>query len=284
MWLFLVGSIGFWMWVGVQGGHRPPEAVEQPNPALHALITFFFGAFFLMAGVGAYFVIVFTTGLTFNFTRPIWEALKVKVYFANIIVSVLVGLGLGFGVASFLSPVLRGFGLQPGAAHTLPVLVIMGAFLTANVWVQIFAPLEKRAIGKRLVAQGITGEQLRGAIFVGLSNPASGFTKRFAAIEEDIGALWVGPDLLVYYGDKESFSVTRDQVVEIERRADNRSTTLLGGVAHVILHLRLADGGERQLRLHTEGRWTLGQKRKAMDALAASIVRWHTSGVAAPAA
>ena len=99
--------------------------------------------------------------------------------------------------------------------------------------------------------------------------------KRFAAIEEDMGALWVVPDLLMYRGDSEQFDLTREQLVQMERKADTRSTSVLGGIAHVILHARLPDNSIRQIRLHTEGHWTMGGKRKAMDALAEAIARWQ---------
>jgi hypothetical protein len=46
-------------------------------------------------------------------------------------------------------------------------------------------------------------------------------------------------------------------------------------VGATILHVKLADGSVRQIRLHTEGHWTMGRKRKAMDALADAIARWH---------
>ena len=36
-------------------------------------------------------------------------------------------------------------------------------------------------------------------------------------------------------------------------------------------------GGERQIRLHIEGLWTLGQSRRAMDELAHSISQWKAS-------
>jgi hypothetical protein len=90
-----------------------------------------------------------------------------------------------------------------------------------------------------------------------------------------MGALWVGPEQLIYWGDGEQFSIPRGQIVEIERKADNRSTTMLAGIAHVILHVRLPDGSVRQIRLHVEGLATMGQKRRTMDALADAISHWY---------
>jgi hypothetical protein len=42
-------------------------------------------------------------------------------------------------------------------------------------------------------------------------------------------------------------------VVQIERRADNRGQTVLGGIRYVILHLAQPGSGERHVRLHIEG-------------------------------
>jgi hypothetical protein len=165
--------------------------------------------------------------------------------------------------------------MDAGLANMLPVMLMIVGVQLVQLWVLIWSPLEKRIITQRLAALGITPAQLQSAALVGLSNPASGLAKRFAAIEEDMGALWVGPDLLIYRGDNEQFDITREQLVQMERKADNRSTSVLGGIAHIILHVKLADGSVRQIRLHTEGHWTMGQKRKAMDALADAIARWH---------
>ena len=66
----------------------------------------------------------------------------------------------------------------------------------------------------------------------------------------------------MYWGDGERFAVTREQVLQIERR-------------HVILRLALSGVGERQVRLHVEGLSTLGHKRRVMDRLAQQLETWH---------
>jgi hypothetical protein len=93
-----------------------------------------------------------------------------------------------------------------------------------------------------------------------------------------MGALWVGPEQLIYWGDGEQFGIRREQIVAIERKADNRSTTMLAGITHVILHVKLPDGSVRKIRLHVEGLVTMGQKRRTMDALAEAINHWHSGG------
>ena len=154
-------------------------------------------------------------------------------------------------------------------------MAVLILFQVMQLWVLIWSPVERRTIVKRLAALGITPAHLQGATLVGLSNPASGLAKRFAAIEEDMGALWITPQQLMFRGDVEQFDLNREQVVEIERRGDNRSTTALAGIAHVILHVRLPDGGIRVIRLHVEGLWTMGQKKKVMNKLAEAIAQWH---------
>jgi hypothetical protein len=152
----------------------------------------------------------------------------------------------------------------------------------AQVFILIWAPLESRLIRKRMAALNIRPEQLQYAVLIGISNPLSSSLKKFGAVEEDVGALWINPGPLVYYGDKEQFSIGREQLVQIERKADAGSTTMLMGIAHVILHVRFADGNDRQIRLHTEGLWTMNQKRRAMDELAERIAQWHAAPSPAP--
>ena len=253
---------------------RMPQE-EPAGPVVHSVFSLIVGGFFVALGVAAYLAVIFTGCFTFNYAHPVWLAVKGKQFFVNIIVTVLLALGAGFAVSAFFGPVLAMLGLEPGLANMLPVMLMVGVLQVVQLWVLIWSPVERHIITKRLAALGITPAHLQSAAMVGLSNPASGFIKRFGAIEEDMGALWVGPDQLIYYGDSEQFGIAREQLVQMERRADNRSTSMLGGIAHIILHVKLPAGDIRQIRLHTEGHWTMGLKRKAMDALAEAITRWH---------
>jgi len=252
-------------------------AVDSEPQVFRGIFFTLVSYLFLGLGVAGYVLCVFTACLTFDFTRPVWSFVKKKLYVANIFVPLAASLGVGFGWAPFLSPVLKAAGLEAGMANVLPVVGVVMLFQVAQMWILIWAPLEKRLIEKRLLARGISASQMRTGVLVGLSNPASGMLKRFGAIEEDMGMLWVGPDQLTYWGDGENFSLTRDQVVQIERKADARSTTMLAGIAHVVLHVNGVGDTQRQVRLHTEGLLTMGQKRQAMDRLADAIIRWHSS-------
>ena len=265
----------FWWNGGL--AHRPMEESEAPAGGLvHSIFYFMAGAFFLVLGVSGYFVVILTACMTFDFRHPVWGEVKGKQYVANIIVPVALGLGGGFMLSAFLQVPLRRMGLDAGMANMLPLLVVIVGFQVAQMWVLIWSPVERQMILKRLKAQGVTEEHLRSATLVGLSNPASGLAKRFAAIEEDMGAMWVTPDLLMYRGDREQWDLRRDQVTAIERKTDSHSTTMLAGIAHVILHVLQPDGSVRQIRLHVEGLWTMGRKKSVMNALADRIANWHT--------
>ena len=280
MWLAMVGAIALLAILAFWWNHRPTPVEEQPEgPAgtlMHSVFFLFVGGFFLVAGLMAYLAVIFTGCFTFDYRRPVWAAVKTKQFLVNIMVTVTLALGLGFALAAFLAPVLTASGLDAGMANILPVMFMVVGLQIAQLWVLMWSPVEKHIITRRLAALGITPAQLQTAVLIGLSNPASGMAKRFAAIEEDMGAMWVGPEQLIYYGDSEQFSINREQIVEMERKADNRSTTVLGGIAHVILHVKQADGSGRQIRLHTEGLWTMGRKRRAMDALAEAIAGWQS--------
>ena len=282
MWLLMVTAIVVLAGLAFWWTHRPTpalETAEEPSGIVVRSIFFLVvGGFFLVGGAVAYLAIIFTGCFTFDYRQPVWDSVKTKQFLANIVVIVAVALGLGFALAAFLAPVLTALRLNAGMANLLPVMAMVVGVQIVQLWVLIWSPVERHIITKRLAAQGITPEQLQSATLVGLSNPASGLVKRFAAIEEDMGALWIGPDLLMYRGDREQFDLTRQQLAQMERKADTRSTTVLGGIAHVILHVRLPDGSLRPIRLHTEGHWTMGGKRRAMDALAEAIAGWQGAG------
>ncbi len=257
----------------------PPgeTAAPEDNSMVRTIFFGVLGVFTLGCGVAGYIVAIFTNCLTFNFNHPVWANMKLKKYFLNIFVTVGLSVGPGLILAGILGPILAGaFGLPVAQASLLPMLGFIVLFQVFQLWILIWTPVYRRMIQKRLAAMGITKEQLQQGILAGLSDPASGRGKRFAAIEEDMGALWVAPDRLAFRGDVEQFDLTRDQIAEIERKEDKGSTSMLAGIAHVILHVRLPDGSIRRIRLHTEGQWTMGQKRHAMDGLAYTITNWYS--------
>jgi hypothetical protein len=288
VWLLVLGSVIFWIifWAIYRKNHAPPGS-DQPvslsgdrvDLFAHIFVMGFLAVFFLMLGIGGYFLAILTQGLTFNFNQPIWATLKVKIWFANLLVVLAVGLGVGFLASAFFTPLLAQAGVSPELSGFLPIMVGLGVVQLLSVWVLLWAPLEKRSIAKRMAALGITPEQRATGIYLGLSNPDQrSVTKRFAAIEEDIGMLWIAPDRLVYYGDARQMNITREQLVSVERMVDGRSTTALSGTAHVILNFHTPDGLLNRVRLHTEGVLTMGGKRAAMESLNAKIEAWRTAG------
>jgi hypothetical protein len=259
-----------------------PEETEVPedNPVAHAIFFLVFGAFTLACGVMAYVIVLLTSAFTFNFNQQIWKGAKTTLFVCNYFVIVGIAVGLGLLTAAFFGPVFRGIGLPTAQANLLPMFGAIIVFQIVQLWVLIWAPVEKRLITNRLAAMGITKEQLKNATLVGLSNPSTPRRRQLGIIEEDVGALWVTADRLAYRGDVEEFDLARDHIVQIERQAMKRSNTMLAGIEHVILHVQIGDGSIRQVRLHVEGLWSLGQKRLAMDALAYAITNWH-AGVTA---
>jgi hypothetical protein len=285
MWVIFLGNIAFWSCFALWSHRNEPAtpATENAPDAVRTIFMVVLGVISLIGGIGGYLLIIFTNCFTFKFTKPIWREMKAKVYFANIYVILAGALGIGLILSGFTSPKLEHMGLNPTMASMLPVLLIVAVVQIILLWVLVWSPLEKRLITKRLLAQGLTPAQIQNGTLVGLSDATRSSFKKFGAIEDDIGALWLGPGELVFWGDNERFSIRRDQVLALERKADAGSTSMLAGTTHPILHVRLPDGTERQIRLHCEGHGTRGKQRAAIDRLAAAIEQWHGSPVAVPA-
>ncbi|HWX22246.1 MAG TPA: hypothetical protein VN578_20280 [Candidatus Binatia bacterium] len=282
MWAIFLGFtlcvFAFLLWA-----HKEqPARTEPDSEPLHGVVNVILGGFFLVAGVVAYAVLLASNCFTFNFQHPVWAETKAKLYFANIVVLTAFGLGLGFGISPLIGPALSRSGVSGEVALLGPVMGALVVLQIARVFVLIWAPVERRLIRKRLQARGITAAQLDAAMLVGISDPTRSSFKKFASVEDDLGALWIGPEQLVYWGDTQQFGVTREQLVQSERKADTGGTSMLGGLTHLILHVRKPEGSEQQIRLHTEGHWTMAAKRRAMDQLDAGIAKWHGSAVQSP--
>ena len=277
-WALIVGvtvfSVIFWFNLQGRPGSEGDSAEGSAPSLLHSLVLFGLGGFGLLAGAVAYLIVIQTQCFTFNFRRPVWSSAKDKIYVANILVPVIFMIGVGLLLAALVTPLLEQSGFSKDAAWLTPIIGSIVVLQLALVWVNLWAPLEKRLIARRLAAQGITPEQMQSVSFVGLSDPSRSSLKKFSMVEDDVGMLWVDAERLIYVGDKEQFDLTPEQVLAAERKVDAASTTALSGTAHLILRVRRPDGAERQIRLHTEGVWTLGQKRTAMNALAQRINEW----------
>lgn len=285
LWLLLIGNLGFWFWFWSDSSSRDVSPVPEveTGPALVRLVgLLLIGGFFLVVGIGAYAIVIATNCFTFDFTRPFFPAFKGKLYLAKIIVPILVSVGAGLLLAAGLDPVLRGFGVGGQMAFMLPLFIVLVPMQIAQMWVNIWTPLTKRLITRRLLARGLQPVHLQGAWWIGVSDPQRSSFKKLTLVEDDVGALWIGGEQLVYWGDADQFAIQPDQIVQLERRADAGSTSMLSGTAHVILHVQSPEG-LRQIRFHTEGHWTLGQSRRAMDALGAAIAQWQARTQPAPA-
>jgi len=286
MWILMIGvmlilavAAGCWLFLRQRDGG---PALDEPGPDLPGTIVLLvIGIFFTGAGVTGYATVVLTNCLTFDFTRPVYRDFKGKLFFANIIVPLLLGLGPGLVIGLLVRPLLEGFGLKPTMALYLPGLAMVALTQIVQLWVLIWAPVEKRLIMKRLMARGLSDAQLQAGLFVGISDAAKSSLRKFGGIEDDLGVLWVGPQQLIYWGDNDEFAFNRGDIT-LERRTDNASVTILGGVAHLILNVQAPEGASRQIRLHSEGYWTLGRSRRAMDAMAEAVTRWHETPVVPP--
>jgi len=278
-WLIFVGITVTWIAFLVWRRQNSPAPAETPPAFVTAIISLVAGGFFFVAGAVSYAILLFTDCFTFNFKAPVWSGFKARVYLANIVVLTGFALGIGFGITPLVSPLLMAFGMSGQMAFFVPVMGMVVVLQIARVFVLIWSPVETRLITKRLQARGLTAAQLQTALPVGISNPLNSSFKKMSRVEEDIGALWIGPEQLVYYGDSGDFAVTRELLAQIERKADSGGTSMLGGITHLILHVREANGSERQIRFHMEGQWTMGGKGRAMDELEERIVHWHAGTV-----
>jgi hypothetical protein len=174
-----------------------------------------------------------------------------------------------------VTPILMMIGLSWTISLIAPLLgtFVLVQFLT--IWVNIWKPLEKSIVKRRMAACGVSDADIESGICIGISDPAKSSFKKMTMVEEDIGMLWLWDNELAYIGDTYGLNIGRKQLIEVQRAADAGSMSAYGGNVHVILRFRTIDGVERRTRLHTEGFWTMGGRAKASDSLAEKLVCWQ---------
>jgi hypothetical protein len=252
-----------------------PAPAASPDPVVHILLMAG-GIVFAVLGAALYGVVLVTSCFTFNFQKPFLKSYGPKLWVLNVVV----GLLLQAAVAFMMAPVLFEILFRHLPAQVALLTAFLAPFVVANlvmVWLSIWTPLEWILIKRRLAARGIPREHLATGMCMGLSDPSKSSFKKFTLVEEDMGMLWINPDMLRYRGDSIDFDIRRDQLLEIERRADAGSTSSYFGAAHVIIRFAQDDATEQRQRLHTEGNWTQTGKAKALNDLAERLSTWKSS-------
>lgn len=271
----LLGStLGLWL------AHRlggTPQAAPPPAGLVavaHAMVLFVAGVVAIGLGLGAYFVVLHTVCFTSDFHRPVFRGLKGKLYVSNIVVQLLFAIGVGALLSALLSPLLSSIAL-PGAVVTIgPFLVGVVGVQLLMIWIQIWAPLERRLIEERLAALGVTPDRMATGLPVGVSDPSKSSLKKLTLVEDDVGLLWLDEDALRYVGDERRLELSTAAVRGIDQKADAGSAAALGGVVNPVLSYEV-DGAVRQVRFHPEGHWTLSAAARACDELAAALSGWR---------
>ena len=177
-----------------------------------------------------------------------------------------------------LTPMLIYAGLGQMLSYLLPLLVPFLVVQLSMAWLNVWTPLDKSMISRRLQMLGVSKDQIDAGCTVGVSDPSRSSLKKLTMVEDDVGILWIGPDQLVYRGDSQNFTLHRDQLIAIERTTDAGSMVAYAGGANPVLRYRQSDGGECAVRLHMEGAWTLGASAKSLDALSDRLDAWHNGG------
>jgi hypothetical protein len=268
--LFMIGGIAVGLFLS--GGPKP-----IPQPALFSyVVAYIAAAGFLVIGLTAYLVCIVTSGLTFNFTKPVYRGYAHRRRIMNLIVPLL----FYAAFAAICAPPIASALLRWFAPTAIGIIAFFAPFMIAQfigIWIDLWSPMDVMFIRRRLHAIGIKQDQLSNAWLIGLSNATVKKSGVGGLVEDDFGALWVAPLALIYCGDQHNFSISREDLVQVEQKAHPRSSASMFGVRHVLLHFNDAEGAENHIYLHIEGAWNMSRYRVRCDRLAEAIVSWSKS-------
>ena len=264
---------------------RSDRSVPAAPPPLATVWVVFaaIGGIVALLGAAIYGIVLSTCCFTFDFTRPYTPSLGAKLWPANLIVQLLFATGFSLIAAPPLVALFWGV-LPPEVALPTAFLLPFVVLQLFAVWLQIWSPLEVRMVRRRMRALGVLPDRLAAGMPVGISSHRPKLRKLFSMnVEEDVGLLWFDADRLVYFGDRAPWSLTRDELLAVERDAHKMATSSYFGAVHVVLHYRTA-GGEGRIRLHTQGDWNQTARRRALDELADRLTSWQSGGSPQPRA
>ena len=244
-------------------------------PAFAIILFIVMGLFFSFTGMISYAVVLATNCFTFKYDRPVWlKGFTLRLRLANIFVPLLLLLGIGSLATVLFGSILTIIGVTLKAAILIPFFCILvpGQFFLA--WFNIWVPIEKTLIRKRLSAIGIAPERMNEGFYAGISDPSvSSFAK--GLIEDDVGMMWLDADAIVYQGDARRMEIKRSQLVQIERTVDKGSMAAYAGAVHVILVWQDEKGVHNRTRIHTMNCFTLSGIARSLDKLADDLKIWQ---------
>ncbi|MCX6986293.1 MAG: hypothetical protein NT118_16335 [Lentisphaerae bacterium] len=260
--------------------HPQPGAASAKTglsgmPAFAIILFIVMGMFFSFTGMISYAVVLATNCLTFKYDRPVWlKGFTLRLRLANIFVPLLLLLGIGSLATVLFGSILTIIGVPLQAAILIPFFCVLvpGQFLLA--WFNIWMPIEKTLIRKRLSAIGIAPGRMNEGFYAGISDPSvSSFAK--GLIEDDVGMMWLDADAIVYQGDARRLEIKRGQLVQIERKVDKGSMAAYAGAVHVILVWQDDKGAQNRTRIHVMNCFTLTGIARSLDKLADDLKRWQ---------
>jgi len=244
------------------------------GPLANVALTAAFGT--LAAAVVVYVVVLLTNCFTFDFSRPFFAKFKKKLYLINIVVSLGLSLAIGFFVSVPVTPILVRLGLPEPLPFIAPLLISLISVQLILIWVNIWVPLDRTVLRKRLAMLGIDPITFAKGILIGISDPARSSFKKLTLVEDDVGVLWIEPARLVYRGDTEDLELKRENIISIECKADAGSMASYAGAVFPILRYRNTDGIEGSIRLHDWGSWSLGSLSKSLRFLSSKLESWYS--------
>lgn len=256
---------------GAAGGRTGAEGV----PAIAIILFMAMGVFFSFIGVVSYVIVLATNCFTFKYDKPVWlTGFTLRLRLTNIFVPLFLILGIGSLATVFFGTILAIVGLPLKIALLLPFFCVLvpGQFFLA--WFNIWAPIDKSLIRKRLSGIGISPERMSEGIYAGISDPSVSSFKK-GLIEDDVGMMWLEPDAIVYQGDARRLEIKRSQLIKIERAVDKGSMAAYAGAVYVILVWQDENGVQNRTRIHVMNCLTLTGIARSLDKLADALKRWQ---------
>ncbi|MCJ8329944.1 MAG: hypothetical protein HRT89_03795 [Lentisphaeria bacterium] len=230
----------------------------------------------LLTSISLYVAVFFSNLFTYDWDEPIWKSInKVKLGVSEVVIYLFLCIAIGGFVGSMVAILCLG-NTENIIIFIIPCIGMVIFVLIITSIISIWVPVYRRFMTKRLLAQGVSLEEILAGQMIGISSPEKNNLRlgRGNMIEEDIGCLWLKDNEFLYIGDAEELRLTASDITAIERKKDWGSIEALFGAVHVIIVYKEDDEIIR-LRLHpTSQYWTVIGETEGLDILAEEITEW----------
>lgn len=273
-----VAALG-WLMIGRSApiiAQTEDQLIDIEALAVVVIVFVVLGVLGLIASGFMYAIALLSNVLTTDFSGPIWRGANGRLWWADQILSIAIGISIAMMLMAVLLPIGVYVRMTFEWAMMLSLFFAMVGGFALLCTIDIWAPAQRRLFDRRMAAIAPTVPEGATTFDVGATPGDADKKSCMRYTEQDIGLLVLDGNQLSYHGDAINFAFTSDQVMSIARMTDADGSESLVGGRQLAVHWREGEDEFKSVRIFSSGGifTSFGLARRG-DEIAEALHRWR---------